>query len=79
MGDGLIEVLLAKVITAEIEVCTLVVRISGNEFFEDLFLLSRIPVSSGFIRLNQHPFTIRGFVGQCRCLFQVFEKLFSSW
>src|SRR5205085_5565890 len=58
VSDGLIEVLLAKVITAEIEVCTLVVWISSNEFFEDLFLLGRISIGSGFIRLNQHPFTI---------------------
>ncbi len=78
MRDGLRDILLTEVITTESEVSPLIIRISSDKLVENLFLLCRIRIGACFGSLDQHAFTIRSFVCQGHCLFQVFEKLFGS-
>src|ERR1043165_8493406 len=62
MNDGLVEILLAKVVAAEIEMRALVVRICSHQLLENLLLFRWIRIRAGLCRLNQHALTVRGFV-----------------
>src|SRR5258705_9319840 len=53
VSDRLLVFLLTEIIIAETEARSLVVRISGNEFIETLFLLDYVAIGAGFIGKNE--------------------------